>query len=301
MLPSVPKSFFATLVSPHGAFSPGVIYRVLAFGAVATIVCALNRLGYGVHLPVGLHEVAGAVIALILAFRTNTAYARFWEGRTLWGGIVNACRNLTRAVDEHAHLEEKESRSFRTWVVVYAHATRRSLRVQSEHPEISRLITPEDDEAFSAAPHQPLHAARRLSETIADLARQGRLNPMMQAHAESLVAALVDYLGGCERIAKTPTPAGYIFLLARCIAFYLATLPLALVTEVGGFTIPVTMMVAYLVLMIEGLGRELDAPFDHDPNDLPLSRICTTIEQNLLGSSPEEILRGEAKRRRYED
>jgi putative membrane protein len=123
---------------------------------------------------------------------------------------------------------------------------------------------------------------------------------MMRQHAEAYVGALVDYLGGCERIAKTPTPVGYVLLLERCIAFYVATLPLALIEAVGIFTPVVTMMVAYLVLMIEGLGRELDCPFDHDPNDLPLSRICITIENDLLGSSAEPILRP-AGGWRYED
>lgn len=291
MLPQLPKSLLRTLFTPHGSLSRGVPLRTLAFGAIATTIWVLSRKGLQVHLPIGLHEVAGFLIALILAFRTNTAYARFWEGRTLWGGIVNASRNLSRAVALHASLTPEEERAFTTWVVAFAHATRRSLRGETAAPEIGRLLPEAHREAFAAARHRPLYIAGNISGQIASLAREGRLNPMMQAHAEALLASLVDFLGGCERIERTPTPAGYVLLLERAIAFYLAALPFAIVAELGSYVVLVTMMVAYLVLMIEGLGRELDNPFGHEPNDLPLSRICSKIEFDLLGSSPEEFLR----------
>jgi putative membrane protein len=291
MLPRLPQSWLRTLVTPHGSLSRGVPIRTLAFGAIATGVWIIFRRGLRVDLPMGLHEVAGFLIALILAFRTNTAYARFWEGRTLWGGIVNASRNLTRAVTFHAGLGPEEERAFTAWVVAFAHATRRSLRGQTDAPEIARLLPEGEHEPFAAARHRPLYVAGRISERIVDLAREGRLNPMMQAHAESQLAALVDFLGGSERIERTPTPAGYVLLLERAIAFYLATVPFAIVERLGAYVVPVTMMVSYLVLMIEGLGRELDNPFGHEPNDLPLSRICSKIEIDLLGSSPEALLR----------
>lgn len=291
MIPPLPRSWLGVLVSPRGTLSSGVSVRMIFFACVALVVWGLNRAGYHrIRLPVGLHEVAGAVIALILAFRTNTAYNRFWEGRTLWGGVVNACRNLQRGLRHHAGLSDEENREASVWIVIFAHSMRRLLRSEQERPEITRLLSADDDKQLGQAPHQPLFAAARLSDLIVRLGQQGRLNPMMQRHNEALLATLVDYLGGCERIAKTPTPAGYVLLLERCIAFYIAAMPFALIEELGWLTIPVTMMVAYLVLMIEALGRELDDPFGHEPNDLPLSRICITIEQNLLSSSPEPIL-----------
>lgn len=292
MLRPLPRSWLARLTFPHGSLSPGVVPRMMFFTAVAAAVSVVNHLGNRwVRLPVGLYEVSGAVIALILSFRTNTAYNRFWEGRTLWGGVVNACRNLQRGLRQHAHLSDDETRAVSTWIVVYAHAMRRHLRAQDDAPEITRLISADDDQRLRQAPHRPLFAAEQISATIARLGQEGRLSPILQQHHEALMATLVDYLGGCERILKTPTPVGYVLLLERCITFYLATLPLAIVDELGLLTVLVTTMASYLVLMIEGLGRELDNPFGHDPNDLPLSRICETIERNLLGSSPEGILR----------
>lgn len=291
MLPNLPQSWLRTLVTPRGSLSRGVPGRTLIFGLIAGAVWSAQLRGYKVELPLGLHEVAGFLIALILAFRTNTAYNRFWEGRTLWGGIVNASRNLTRAVSVHGGLTADEAHAFATWVVAFAHSARRALRGQTEAPEIARLMSEDAYEQFTAARHRPLYVAGRVSALIVGYAREGRLNPLMQAHSEAQLSALIDCLGGAERIERTPTPAGYILLLERAIFFYLATLPFAIVDPLGGYTILVAMMVSYLVLMIEALGRELDNPFGHEPNDLPLSRICTKIEFDLLGSSPEDLLR----------
>jgi putative membrane protein len=110
---------------------------------------------------------------------------------------------------------------------------------------------------------------------------------MMAATAEGEIVALVNCLGGCERIRKTPTPLGYVVLSQRLITIVLASLPFALLDQLGIFTPLVTIAVAYPILFIEGLGSELDNPFGHDVNDLPLTRICKTIEENLLaGGAP---------------
>jgi len=285
MIPYVRGGWLRFLVAPHGSFVRGVPLRVLAFGVIATIAWAGDRY-LSLHLPIGPHEVAGAIIALILAFRTNTAYNRFWEGRTLWGSIVNSCRNLTRIATHHSGQDNAEARAFAVWVVVFAHVTRRSLRGEKDWPEIRALLPPDAFEALARAPHAPMYAADELSKHLAALVRRGALNPMMATTAESEIVALVNCLGGCERILKTPTPLGYVVLSQRLIAITLASLPFALIEQVGAFTPLITMAVAYPILLIEGLGTELDNPFGHDANDLPLTRICKTIEENLLAAPP---------------
>ncbi|MGK3965187.1 bestrophin family protein [Sorangium sp. So ce118] len=300
MIPYARRDWLYLLVSPRGSFSPGVMRRVLAFGVIAAALWLADRYVPRVGLSIGFYEVAGAVIALILAFRTNTSYNRFWEGRTLWGSIVNASRNITRIVSAHAAVEPAVAREFAVWVVVFVHATRRSLRGQSERPEIERLLPAAQLEALKAHAHPPLHAAQQLSERLAAFGRAGSLERNMAACAEEELNVLVNCLGGCERILKTPTPLGYVLLLRRGVALYLATLPLALVNSLGFMTPIVTMMVAYPVLMIEALGEELDDPFGHEPNDLPLTRVCDTIERNLLGSSPLDLVMA-SKAENYED
>lgn len=284
VIPYQRRDWLRVLVAPHGSLSPGVMYRVVAFGAIAMAAWYLDREGASVRLPIGLHEIIGAIIALILALRTNTAYNRFWEGRTLWGAIVNSCRNVTRIVEQHARVDPDEMRVFAAYVALFAHATRRRLR-QQPLEEASRLLG-DQGEAIANAKHPALAVSNELSRRVAALAASGNLDRMMATQAEAQIVALVDYLGGCERISSAPTPLGYVLLMRRCIALFLATSPWALVEQLGGYTPILTVMIAYIVLMLEALANELDDPFGQDPNDLALTRICAVIERNTVGTEP---------------
>lgn len=284
MLKAIDGTWLRALAAPHGSSSAGVLGRVLAFAGIAALVWLLNHNGIKVTSPVAFHEVAGAIIALTLAFRTNTAHLRFWEGRTILGALVNATRNLARLVGAHARIPEHEAKEFATWIVVFVHVTRRRLRKEDRLDEIIRLIPDDEIEAIRKADHPSLYAARKLSKQLQKIGREEKMHPMLVAQAEGLVAVLVDCLGGCERIHKTPTPFGYVLLVRRSIVFFLASLPLAIVTDAGAFVIVVTALVAYPTLMIEAIANELDDPFGHDPNDLPVSRISATIEKDLLGT-----------------
>ncbi len=284
MIPYGHQHWLRLLAAPRGAFSPGVLGRVILFTALSALSTSLHLLEIRpLTLPIGFHEVAGAVIALVLAFRTNTAYARFWEARTLWGGIVNASRNLSRLVHAQAGISAEQRRSFDTYIVLFAHGTRRRLRHESLEPEARRLLSGRPLQALLACDHVALHSAQELSDRIATFRADGQLETMSAQLAESHVASLVDRLGGCERIHRTPTPLGYVALLRQLTVVFLSTLPFALVERVGWFMPLLSGVVAYPILMIEGLGNELDDPFGHDANDLPLERICSTIEHDLIG------------------
>ncbi len=295
MTPDAHPSWLRALASPRGSFSPGVRHRVLAFGVIAVAVWGAHRINARVALSIGHYEVAGAVIALVLAFRTNTSYDRFWEGRRLWGAIVSGSRNLARIAASHGRSTPDATREFAVWITAFAHAARRSLRSEIERPEVARLIGPAPYASLSSHPSPPLYAARELSERLARFARDG-FDSNMTARAETQIIALVEAFGGCERILNTPTPLGYVRLIQQCLVIYLAALPLGLIGDLGALTPLVTMMVAYPVLMIEALGRELDDPFGHEPNDLGLSRICEGIELDLLGSSSIDLVMASTSR-----
>lgn len=286
MIPYSSRSWLRLLFTARGTLSRGVLLRVLFFGAVAIGVVVLDEVGVRVHLPAGVHETTAAVIALVLAFRTNTAYNRFWEGRSLWGAIVNASRNVAQIVECHVRADGDDIRAFSTWVVVFAWVTRRRLRAEKTWPEIERLLGPDDFRALSASTHPSLFATSRLSATLARWIREERVDPMMGATSQRVVTSLVDALGGCEKIAKTPSPLGHVLLMERFIALYLATLPFMLVTRIERLTPLATVLIAYPILLLDALGASLDDPFGHDPSHLPLTRICLTIENDLLGTTP---------------
>lgn len=258
----------------------------MAFGAIAVAIVLLDNAHLPVHLPAGVHESGGALIALVLAFRANTAYNRFWEGRSLWGSLVNASRNLHRLAQQHTQSDAATTGKLSKLIVGFAHATRRHLRSENTCPEVARLLTEEEFAEFELATHRPLYIAEQLSGRVNELRLRGAFEPNMAAWAERLVGLMVDSLGGCERIQKTPTPLSFVLLMQRFLALYLATLPFALVTRVEALTPVVTMLIAYPILLVDALGAELDDPFGHDPSDLPLTRICMNIERNILGTEP---------------
>ena len=128
-----------------------------------------------------------------------------------------------------------------------------------------------------------MHAAEQMSLALTRLAPA--LPPLILPLAEEQVVKLIDCLGGCERISKTPTPLGYVLLIQRLAAMFLATLPFALVARVGMATPFIVVIVAYPLLMIEALGSELDDPFGYDANDLALNQICATIQSDLTSTA----------------
>lgn len=290
------RSWLRLLLTARGTLSKGVLLRVLFFGLVGVGVVVLDEVGVRVHLPAGVHETSAAVVALVLAFRTNTAYNRFWEGRSLWGAIVNASRNVAQIAECHAQADKQEIRSFSTWLVVFAWVTRRRLRRENTWPEIERLLDPADFRALSSSGHPALFATSKVSASLARWIREERMDPIMGAIAQRGVTNLVDALGGCEKIAKTPSPLGHILLMERFIALYLATLPFMLITRIERLTPLATVLIAYPILLLDSLGASLDNPFGHDPSHLPLTRICLTIEHDLLGTAPppEKVFRDPA-------
>lgn len=282
MLQYRPTNWLRLLLASQGSFSPGVTRRVLVFGLVGCGVYLADRTGHRVRLPFALYEVAGAVLALVLAFRTNTGYSRFWEGRSLWGSIVNNTRNLARIVKTYARSEPAVAHEVAVWCVMFAHASRLSLRSEPVFPDALRLLPESSARALAHTKHPALCAASELSSRIALLLEKGALEPRIAQIAEERVTNLIDCLGGSEKILKTPTPFSLVVLMERFIAVFLATLPFSLVGRIGVFTPLLTMAIAYPLLMIDAVGGELDEPFGHNPNDLPLTRICATIERNLL-------------------
>ncbi len=96
------------------------------------------------------------------------------------------------------------------------------------------------------------------------------------------VHLLTDHLGACERIHKTPLPFAYVVHLRRALILFCFTLPFALVRDFGWGTILDTLLVAYVFFGIEEIGVEIENPFGLDDNDLPLERLCATIERDLL-------------------
>ncbi len=268
-----------------------VLPRAAIFGVVATSVYAASRIWPALAIPVGPHEVAGAILSLMLVLRTNAGYERWWEARKLWGGIVNQTRNLAIQSLSYGPADPRWRGQVVRWTIAFAHASRRSLRGERSVPEIAALLGDEAAARVAGAAHMPNAVAR----TIGGLLREGCEGHAMSGfafmQAERERATLIDHIGSCERILKTPLAKPYSIKIRRFIVLFLVTLPLALLHKFEvDWPVPlVTILVAYPVLALDLIGTELQNPFSpRRLGHLPLDAICRTIEENLLGLLSEE-------------
>lgn len=286
--PAHRRAFWREAAALRGSVTPFVLPRVLASGAMALAVCAVVRvaerwLGLDLTLDVAPHELAGAVLGLLLVLRTNAGYDRWWEARKLWGGIVNQSRNF--AIGALAYGPDDPAWRDRVvrWTAAFGHASRASLRGQPLPPEVAALVGAEGAARLAAADHPPSAVALTLARLLRGAGVGMDRFAFQQVDTER--AALLDHLGGCERIVKTPLPVVYAIKVRRFIVLYLLTLPLALLPELDRvWLVPIiTMMLAYPLFSLDQIGVELQNPFAEEHlSHLPLTDICATIERNVL-------------------
>ena len=225
-----------------------------------------------------VHTMVGTALGLLLVFRTNQSYDRWWDGRKLWGSMVNTCRNLARTASVHlAHDPERLRRVLKLTQSFPAAATC-VLRAQAWAPE---GLEPDDVEVIASHNHAPTAIAQRITFHLAEERKAGRLPDIVFTSIDQNAQQLVDIIGGCERIHKTPLPFAYVVHLRRALVLYCASLPVALVSSFGWATVPIVYGLTYVMLGIEEIGVEIEDPFEGDDNDLPLERITDGIQKNV--------------------
>lgn len=269
------------LLDVKGSMLRQILARVLLCVLWAAGVVYVHHYHLKVAFPDKFHMLVAVALGLLLVFRTNASYDRFWEGRKLWGGIVNETRNLARAAKVLLSGDPVLAARLLRWTIAFTYATMNVLRGKNGFGEVAASLPPDEVHAALGANHVPLAVAVRMSEQLAEARRRGLMSDYVHMTLDQNVQLLVDYMGACERIHKTPLPFAYVVHLRRALLLYCFTLPFALLDAFGWAAIPVTLLVSYILLGIEEIGVEIEDPFGHDDNDLPLERICGTIEGNL--------------------
>lgn len=276
-----PHDWWQHLLILRGSLVREIFGRV---GAITLWVGAVTWFHQHIHkvdVPPTGHTLAGTALSLLLVFRTNASYDRFWEGRKLWGGIVNETRNLLRAAVTNIHSVEL-LRRLAAWTAMFPFALTRVLRRgQGELGPAAALLPSTEVERVLAAGNPALAVAMRMSAVLAEAKQRGLITDYVQMQIDQNVQLLVDYQGGCERIVRTPLPFAYMLHLRRTLILFLATLPFALVDTFGWATILVVLMVTYTFLGIEEIGVEIEEPFGTEDNDLPLEEISANIARTL--------------------
>jgi putative membrane protein len=277
-----PHRWLDHLFDIKGSLIPEITLRVLLCMVWAVGVVAFSHHVKVVAIPVTVHTLVGTALGLLLVFRTNSSYDRFWEGRRLWGNMVNESRNLARGAAVHLRGDAVLMEHVIRWTAVFPYAVKNVLRGSDGVSSIADGLPRAELEWVLGSEHPPLSIATRISARLVKARDKGLISDIILAMLDQNVQQMVDDLGGCERINSTPIPFAYMVHLRRALIIYCFTLPFALIDSFGWITIPATLGVAYTFFGIEEIGVEIENPFGLDVNDLALEDLCGKIAKNLL-------------------
>jgi len=227
-----------------------------------------------------MHGMLGFVISLLLAYRTNTAYDRWWEGRKLWGSLVNSSRNLALKLSVMLS-DEKDKKFLRQVIPAYASILSKHL----SNKEVSKMLYENIDLEIDHQKHKPNQVAKSIFEKINELYKSGKITGDQLITINNELQTFTDVCGACERIKNTPIPYSYSAFIKKFIFFYIMTLPFGYAFSLGYYSIPVVIFTFYVLASLELIAEEIEDPFGDDANDLPTEKISENIKKHV-----EEIL-----------
>ncbi|MFB2923704.1 MULTISPECIES: bestrophin family protein [Aerosakkonema] len=279
------QSWLKAVLRLQGSVVPIVLPRVIGCGVFGIFVSILYHFRLPVDLPTLSSVIPSIVLGLLLVFRTNTAYDRFWEGRKLWGNINNSVRNLSRqiwvSVEEREPKDKNAKISTLKLLVAFAVATKLLLRSETIDNDLEGLISQSRYQKLKTMNNPPLEIAFWIEDYLQEQYEKNCLHIYQLNAMKELLNILVDCLGGCERILRTPMPLAYAIHLKQLLLLYCIFLPFSLVRDFGFFTGILVVLISFALFGIEEMGVEIENPFGHDPNDLPLDAICVNIQRNI--------------------
>lgn len=279
------QHWLKTALQFRGSVLPAVLPRSLFCGGVALAVSLLHTRYPGIALALKDNLIPSIVLGLLLVFRTNTAYDRFWEGRKCWGTMIVSVRNLARqiwvAIEDRDEGERTEKIAALRLLPAFAIATKHHLRQEPYGQELQPFLTPTQLQTLQTAANAPLEIALWLGAYLQAQHNRGLLSTYQLTAMTRFVDSLVEALSGCERILKTPMPLAYAIHLKQLLLIYCLVLPFQMVRDLQWFTAPAVMLISFTLFGIEEIGLEIENPFGRDANDLPLDAICDTISRNV--------------------
>ena len=279
------KHFLKILVSLHKSDTLKILFPTMILMAVYSYGIQYLEIEY-LHLTakskvsnVGMiHSLLGFVLSLLLVFRTNTAYDRWWEGRKLWGKLVNDTRNFAVKINTLLSDDRDTANQIARYLKYFPHFLAKHLSEES-----TRLALDEDYSEIekSLKHHGPTDLVILLTHKLHQLKKEGKISDVEMLYLDTQVSGFLDVCGGCERIKNTPIPYSYSSFIKKFIILYVLALPIAYVINLGLFMIPLTVFVYYVLMSLELIAEEIEDPFNNDENDIPMEAIAQNIERNV--------------------
>jgi putative membrane protein len=251
--------------------------------AYVAIVVDLAQLHY--ESTIQFHSIIGVMLGLFLVFRINTAYDRWWEGRKLWGKLVNDTRHLAIKINSMLPIDRTVDREFFIDMIAnIAFATKEHLR---DSILVSELSLPDETlrNNVISSTHRPNKLADALFERTNQLYKDQIIDGYQLYILDKELKGFVDMIGGCERIKTTPIPFSFSMFIKKFLFIYSLTLPVSFAWQFGYWTTPIVILTFYFLVSVELISEEIEDPFGEDINDLPLDEICFKIKKNV-----EEIM-----------
>lgn len=284
-----PKNWLTLIFAVHKSDTLRMLWKELIYMGVFTLLVAFIKIQYFPEIDnldklIAVYSLVGFAISLLLVFRTNTAYDRWWEGRRKWGELVNDSRNLS--VKLNAMLSDSETKEyFARLIGIFVVSMREHLRNGVDLEQLE--LTEEEKKIAGKSSHIPATIVSWMHIRIQQLIQQNELTGDNTKLLDKNLNGFLDACGACERIKNTPIPFSYSLFLKKFIFIYVVTLPLAFVTSFGYFSAFIATFVFYVLVSMEVLAEEIEDPFGSDDNDLPTDTITERIKEvtnNILVS-----------------
>lgn len=277
--------WFRIALQIRGSVIPAIFNRVLYCGLFGVVISLLHYFKLPVSQPILGSVIPNIVLGLLLVFRTNTAYDRYWKGRKCWGSLINNVLNLARQIwinIEENTLEYKQHKILNMRLLVaFSVATKLHLRGEAVNRELEELMTVSKYFKLKTMNNPPLEVAFWIGDYLQQQYKSGGYLIHHLVAMQDLLNKMVNDLGGCERILKTPMPLAHAIHLKQLLLIYCLLLPFQLVSTLGWWTGAIVALISFTLLGIEEIGIEIENPFGYDANDLPLDAICNTMLRNI--------------------
>lgn len=276
-----PKSWVTLIFAFHRSDTFRMLWKEIIYIGLFTLAIAFVEIHFfpdvvQLEKLITVYSLIGFVISLLLVFRTNTAYDRWWEGRRKWGEVVNDTRNM--AVKLSPLLKEKSDRDFFARMISnFAVSMKEHLRLGIDIDELN--LTPAEKNELINRNHVPTAIVELMYRRLKLHREKGEISDVEFLSIDKNLNALLDSIGACERIKNTPIPFSYSLFIKKFIFIYVTTLPLAFVVQFGYFSALIATFVFYVLVSMEVLAEEIEDPFGTDDNDLPTDQLCERIDK----------------------
>ena len=277
-----PKNWIQLIFALKKSDTFRMLWKELIYIALLSTIIAFLEITFfpkaqALNSLISVYSLLGFVISLLLVFRTNTAYDRWWEGRKIWGQFINDSRNLSVKLASFRLMPE-ERLFFARMIPNFAMASKEHLRQGTDLALLK--LTEEEQVIFATKSHVPLYVMQVITQKIEFIKKEARLTNEDYLTLSKNINSLIDGIGACERIKSTPIPFSYSMFIKKFIFIYVISLPLAFVNIFGYWAAFISTFVFYALVSMEVLAEEIEDPFGPDDNDLPTDNIAEKIQQN---------------------